>query len=67
MQSVETLLDLRLLYGRVDIVRDGEGQALIMEVEISEPMLSLARNSDALAMLTQGIIEAMLSASAAMK
>lgn len=33
----------RLLYARVDLVRDGEGQPQLMELEITEPWLMLSR------------------------
>lgn len=57
MQTVQGLLGLHLLYGRVDIVRDAQGRLLVMEIEITEPMLHL-EEGDALGRLTQGIIEA---------
>jgi len=56
IQTVQGLLGLHLLYGRVDIVRDGDGQPLVMEVELIEPMLHLEQNG-ALDRLTQGIID----------
>jgi hypothetical protein len=57
MQTVQRLLRLHLLYGRVDIVRDAQGRPLVMEIELTEPMLHLEHNG-ALDRLTQGIIEA---------
>jgi O-ureido-D-serine cyclo-ligase len=56
-EAVQALLGLPLLYGRVDIVRDGQGYPRIMEVELMEPMLHLELGN-ALGLLTQAIIEA---------
>lgn len=56
MLTVQAILDLPLLYGRVDIVRDGEGNPRVMEVEITEPMLHLEQ-SDALSEIVRGLLD----------
>lgn len=44
-----------LLYGRVDMVRDGEGAPRIMELELTEPSLFFASSPRALALFVAGI------------
>jgi glutathione synthase/RimK-type ligase-like ATP-grasp enzyme len=44
-----------LLYGRVDLCRDAEGRAMVMEVELVEPSLYLLQCPHALERLVEGI------------
>ena len=44
-----------LLYGRVDMVRDGEGRPCIMELELLEPSLFLMQHPPALARLADAL------------
>ena len=44
-----------LLYARVDLARDAEGQPCLMELELIEPSLFLTRNPTALARLAEAI------------
>jgi hypothetical protein len=55
--AVQVLLGQPLLYGRVDIVRGGQGEPRIMEVELVEPMLHLELGN-ALGRLAQALIDA---------
>ncbi len=45
----------RLLYARVDVVRDGRGVPMVMELELIEPSLFLAQSERALTRLADGI------------
>jgi hypothetical protein len=44
-----------LLYGRVDLARDGDGRPLIMELELIEPSLFLAAHPPALARFSDAL------------
>jgi hypothetical protein len=48
----------RLLYARVDMVRDDSGVPMIMELELIEPSLFLAQHPPALARLADAIAKA---------
>ncbi len=45
----------RILYARVDVVRDATGQPVVMELELLEPSLFLAQHPPALARFTDAI------------
>ncbi len=51
----------RLLYGRVDLARDAAGRPMVMELELVEPSLFLARSAYALERLV-GALAARLRA-----
>ncbi len=48
-------LDPELLYARIDLIRDSEGQPLLAELELVEPSLFLQQAPNALARLVAGI------------
>ncbi|MCK6573055.1 hypothetical protein L6V77_18390 [Myxococcota bacterium] len=48
----------RLLYGRVDMVRDAHGVPMVMELELLEPSLFLAQHPPALQRLADAIVRA---------
>jgi hypothetical protein len=56
METVQALLGQRLLYARVDVVRDEAGQPQVMEIEMIEPILHLDYG-DARGRLARAIIE----------
>lgn len=49
-------LDLPLLYGRVDVIRNYSGQPMIMEMEICEPSLNLPFRAESAKFLIQGVL-----------
>lgn len=55
LRAVPTLDLDTLLYGRIDVVRDGEARLCVAELELIEPSLFLAQNPAALRRLVQGI------------
>ena len=56
--SAEVLgLELPLLYGRVDVIRDYDGRPMIMEMEICEPSLNLPFRADSALNLIKGVLK----------
>src|SRR6185503_14222741 len=45
----------RLLYGRVDVARDDAGRSMVMELELIEPSLFVARHPPAMARLVAAL------------
>ena len=50
----------RILYGRVDLARDASGRPMVMELELIEPSLFLARHPPALDRFIRGLAAASL-------
>ncbi|HEV7554271.1 MAG TPA: hypothetical protein VGO00_02385 [Kofleriaceae bacterium] len=46
----------RILYGRVDLARDASGRPMVMELELIEPSLFLARHPPALDRFIRGLV-----------
>jgi hypothetical protein len=49
----------RILYGRVDLARDADGRPMVMELELVEPSLFLARHPPALARFVAAVARAL--------